>query len=84
MQNSFNLLDQLFIVAPCPKCSHQSRVPFYFALGDGQQIDCPSCNHPYGVLLGGGMAEALERGFQKIQAQLGQKGCWVEVRPYPE
>lgn len=82
MEPAINLLDYVFVVAPCPECGHSTRLPFSWAT-KGQEIDCPTCNHPYGLRFAGDLPLRIEQAFQKIQEGIREKGCWVEVHPYP-
>ena len=82
MQEPIKLFDYLHIVTSCRGCGHRICLPFSLVL-TGQEIECPVCDYAYGFGLGGDLAPKIEEGFQKIQAQLRDEGCWVEVRPYP-
>ena len=83
MEDSINLLDYVFVVAPCPECGQQIRLPFSWTLTPGRKVDCPVCGYPYGLVIGGDLAPNLEKGFQRLQEQIREKGCWVEVHSYP-
>ena len=82
MKDPINILDHIIAVVPCSECDHEFRLPFSLTL-TGQEFECPICNHPQNLQIGGTAAPRIEENFQMIQAQARGEGCWVEVLPYP-
>jgi len=82
MEDPIKILDFIFIATPCPDCHHVRKTSFSRAL-QKQQLDCPQCGFPYGIDLGGEAVSRIEEYFQQIQGQVREKGCWVEVYPFP-
>ena len=82
IQEPIKLLDVLVLVVPCPSCHNPVHVPFSAAVR-GQELDCLLCHQPLGMKIGRNKVEAFEPGFQVLQAQIREQGCWVEVRPFP-
>ena len=83
MLDPITILDHVVLVILCPECGTEVRTPFTAVTGDGQELHCLGCDMGFRMKIGGRAMPQVEAAFQRIQDQLRQQGCWVEVRPYP-
>lgn len=77
-----SFMEYLDLVSVCPYCKKEARMAFSQAVNT-KEIQCVGCAQGFAVDVEAPLMIQVATALERLQEQLRETGCWVEVRPYP-